>query len=64
MTTECLNCGAAVSDEFARVMGDNENRIHYCQECGSNNVAEAAAGITEGKFTGAESRYDFKRGNR
>lgn len=56
MTATCLNCGAAVSDRFARVMGDNEGRVHHCQECGSNDVGVAAAGVVSTKFTGGEVR--------
>lgn len=29
----CLDCGAAVSESYARVMGDSADRVHACQEC-------------------------------
>lgn len=30
---ECRNCGARVSARFARVYGDNQNKVHRCQDC-------------------------------
>jgi hypothetical protein len=29
----CEACGAEVGAEFARVLGDNDGRIHACPEC-------------------------------
>jgi hypothetical protein len=31
--TVCRNCGAHVTDDFARVFGDNQNRVYGCHEC-------------------------------
>lgn len=31
--TECHRCGSFVTDQFARVFGDNENRVYACIEC-------------------------------
>ncbi|NHN49318.1 hypothetical protein G9464_17235 [Halostella sp. JP-L12] len=28
-----LNCGAHVTEQFARVLGDNEDDVHACPEC-------------------------------
>lgn len=33
MTTECDNCGAPVSDKFARVVSDIHGEVHACPEC-------------------------------
>jgi hypothetical protein len=30
---DCRSCGADVSDEVCRVMGDNDNRVPVCSEC-------------------------------
>lgn len=32
----CRNCGSHVTDQFARVFGDNEDTVHSCMGCGSN----------------------------
>lgn len=32
-TVECQNCGGMVSDDFARVFGDNDDVVHGCPEC-------------------------------
>lgn len=41
----CLNCGQFVTEAFARVFGDNEDRVAGCPECEStrNLTAGAAA---------------------
>lgn len=33
MATECRNCGAFVTERFAAVFGDNDDRIFGCREC-------------------------------
>lgn len=30
----CVGCGAFVTAEYARVLGDNEDRVHSCPACG------------------------------
>lgn len=40
MSSECLNCGKRVSDQFARVFGDNDDNLHQCLECGKKNEAD------------------------
>jgi len=32
-SVECQNCGAMVSDDFARVFGDNTDTVHGCPDC-------------------------------
>ncbi|GAA0217443.1 DUF7563 family protein [Halobaculum roseum] len=32
---ECLHCGGHVSERFARVFGDDADRVHRCQACDS-----------------------------
>lgn len=29
----CNNCGAMVTDRYARVLGDNNNEVQGCPEC-------------------------------
>ena len=29
----CTNCGASVSNEFAKVFGDNDDVVHICLSC-------------------------------
>lgn len=45
----CLGCGSHVPTGFARVHGDEENRVHRCRACDSytNIVAGSAAGLEE-----------------
>lgn len=31
--SECQNCGAFVTDEFARVFGSNDGAVHGCLDC-------------------------------
>ena len=33
MNHTCKGCGATVSDNFARVYGDNDNVVHRCMDC-------------------------------
>lgn len=59
---ECENCGSSVSDQFARVFGDNENRIHGCPFCESLTACKEGCAadpdsdsrshgtVTEGRF--------------
>lgn len=30
---ECRNCGNHVTNDFARVFGDNDNIVHHCPSC-------------------------------
>lgn len=30
---ECQNCGGFVTDDYARVFGDNQNDVHDCRQC-------------------------------
>lgn len=39
----CTNCGSAVSNEFAKVFGDNDDVVHICLNCTTYGA------ITEGK---------------
>jgi len=45
--TECKNCGAFVTKQFARVFGDNRNRVHACIECSTLASLREQAGIIE-----------------
>lgn len=33
ISPQCRNCGSYVSESFARVFGDNDDRIHHCLHC-------------------------------
>jgi hypothetical protein len=42
--TSCENCGAHVTDNFARVFGDKDGTVHACMECeGATAVKRGAA---------------------
>lgn len=34
MSFECERCDETVSDAFARVLGDNDDRVYGCPNCG------------------------------
>lgn len=38
MSKNCENCGEPVSDDFARVMGDNDNNVYHCYNCIENGA--------------------------
>lgn len=31
--SECMSCGGFVSDDYARVFGDNQNNVFDCRSC-------------------------------
>mgnify|MGYP006993517817 CR=1 FL=1 len=33
---KCTNCDGHITEQFARVFGDNQDRVHTCMGCGSN----------------------------
>lgn len=33
MSHTCENCGNAVSNNFARVCGDNQGNVYHCMNC-------------------------------
>lgn len=43
---QCRNCGTHVTPDFARVFGDNQDRVYRCHECadGVELFVGAAAG--------------------
>ncbi|WP_425606696.1 DUF7563 family protein [Natrinema marinum] len=44
MTRECENCGNHVSDQFARVFGDDAGRVRSCIDCPDMTLADLSAG--------------------
>jgi DNA-directed RNA polymerase subunit RPC12/RpoP len=40
----CYNCEAFVTADFARVFGDNEDRVYRCTECTSYRALVAGEG--------------------
>lgn len=56
-TGKCLECGADIPDELARVVGDNNDNVPACDECidpanGQSNVTMGyvVQRITSGGF--------------
>lgn len=47
---ECQNCGGSVTDDFARVFGDDNDVVHSCLEC------ETATAVKNGTAAGLEPR--------
>jgi len=52
MTPECQNCGAHVSERFARVMGDEDGTVHACPRC------DSAGALRAGSAAGMAHRLD------
>jgi len=46
---EC-QCGAFVTAEWARVMGDNNGEVHACIECEGSTVGAKAGGEGENEL--------------
>jgi len=44
---KCLNCENPVSEEYARVAGDNDGNVHSCPNCSTvhENLRGATAGV-------------------
>lgn len=34
---KCQECGSHVSDQFAKVFGNNKNEVYGCLDCGINS---------------------------
>lgn len=52
MSQQCRTCGNHVTDQFARVCGDNDDVVHHCPECASEgDIVDGAAAIPERKDT-------------
>lgn len=44
---QCMNCGQFITRRFARVFGDNEDRVHACIQCSTlNSLREGKAGAS------------------
>jgi hypothetical protein len=44
-SNQCKNCNAYVTQQFARVFGDNNNTVHACIECSTlHALREGEAG--------------------
>jgi len=43
----CEGCGAFVSSDFARVMGDNDGNVHGCLECADRTAIRDSGVVTE-----------------
>jgi len=49
---QCEGCGAFVSSDFARVMGDNDGNVHGCLEC-HDRVDIRDSGVVTGSAGGS-----------
>lgn len=45
--SHCRECGAHVSDSFARVFGDNDDVVHGCPNCETYAAVFDGAAATE-----------------
>lgn len=53
---ECQHCGSEVTEQFARVFGDNEGTVHRCRCCDSSvRLAEGTAAGLEGETPDPET---------
>jgi hypothetical protein len=55
---ECLNCGAFVTHEFARVFGDEQHRVSGCPDCTiGTELKDGGATEHVGERKGAGGNY-------
>lgn len=49
----CDNCDRMVTNNFARVYGDNQDKVHFCINCRGRSSLKhgAAAGLDVPQFT-------------
>jgi hypothetical protein len=47
----CRNCENHVTEQFARVFGDNEDEVHNCIDCTSNAELYDGAGSAGDEWT-------------
>ncbi len=40
----CQNCGAFVTEQFAKTFGDNEETVHACRDCKGMTAVKRGAG--------------------
>lgn len=43
--TKCRNCGSYVTGAFARVFGDNNDRVYACLECSTMRALRTGSGV-------------------
>ena len=46
---ECTYCGGFVTDDYARVFGDNENRVDDCRNCPTRRPTEEEDEADDGR---------------
>lgn len=50
---ECVTCGNHVTEQFARVFGDNHNTVHRCIACSrAADLDESPTGDDHGSLEG------------
>jgi len=60
---QCRNCDAHVTEQFARVLGDNEDDVHGCPECTpQTDIYDGAAAQTD--FTPRVENHHARGGSR
>ena len=58
----CRNCDAHVTEQFARVLGDNEDDVHGCPECTpQTDIYDGAAAQTD--FTPRVENHHVRGGS-
>jgi hypothetical protein len=60
--TRCQQCGSSVSNSFARVFGDNEDRVHGCPTCTTFRDLSEGGGLSgdeAGQASGTASDRPF-----
>lgn len=64
-STVCRHCGRHVSERFAAVFGDRDDRVHRCQDCDSmpRIVRGSAAGATVDSRVDPEDEPSRARGD-
>jgi len=58
MSKKCQNCGSAVTEQFARVFGDEQDRIHHCLDCPEDHIGRSELRVGAGAKSNIE---DLKR---
>lgn len=51
----CRNCETHVTEQFARVFGDNDDRVHNCIDCTTNRDLYDGAGSAQTDWTDTQA---------
>ncbi|WP_255194915.1 DUF7563 family protein [Halorarius litoreus] len=67
--SECMSCGGFVSDDYARVFGDNEDNVFDCRNCRTDRRRSAKEEEDDGEqvllrsVRGTDEAYSTGRGS-